>query len=64
MPAAPMGQESEWEPEPVWMLWSIENILASAGNQNPGLQPVAHSYTYWAILSAFKYTESGLIVAS
>jgi len=29
----PIEQEAGWAPEPVWMLWRKEKILASAGNR-------------------------------
>jgi hypothetical protein len=40
-PQIPIGQETGWDPEPVWMLWSKERTLATAGNRTPAVQPVA-----------------------
>jgi hypothetical protein len=46
-PPVSTGQEAGWIPEPVWTLREVENVLASAGNRTPGIQPVAHRYTCW-----------------
>jgi hypothetical protein len=37
-----------WAPEPIWTLWSRENVVA-VGNLTPALQPVAPRYTEWVI---------------
>jgi hypothetical protein len=37
----PMGWEAGWAPESSWIIWRREGSLASAGNRNPVVQPVA-----------------------
>jgi hypothetical protein len=43
-PALPIGQETEWVPEPVWTLWNAEKYLVPAGNKTPAVQSVASWY--------------------
>jgi hypothetical protein len=38
-PPVSIGDVAAWAPEPVWMLWSIENLLPLLGIE---LRPVAH----------------------
>jgi hypothetical protein len=41
----PIGYDTIWAPEPVWMLWSREN-LSTAGNRTPAVKLVAYRLSY------------------
>jgi hypothetical protein len=38
-PSVSIGQEAEWDPEPVWALWDREKYLAPGRNQTLVIQP-------------------------
>jgi hypothetical protein len=44
-PAVPTVQETEWAPQPVWTLWSIEKSVAPAPNRTSAVQLTARRYT-------------------
>jgi hypothetical protein len=50
-PPVPVGQEAKGVPEPVWLLWRIEQALALTGNRS--LQPII--MTSRAIVDTFYY---------
>jgi hypothetical protein len=50
-----------WASEPVWTLWRPEKSLASAGNQNPAVQPVARRYTDRAMAASLQITACIII---
>jgi hypothetical protein len=41
----PIGEESGWDPEPVWTLYRTEKNLLLARNRAPAVQSVARRYT-------------------
>jgi hypothetical protein len=43
-PLVPVVYEAEWDPEPVWMLWSTEKSLSPAWNRTPAVQLVGRRY--------------------